>query len=494
VVDPETGKSIRKTWYGPNEAEARRKMQDGLVAYRQGEPVRIGRELTLRAWYHEWIKQIQVRPRTLLRYKGCMAHPLDVFGDRPLSAITPALVSGLIRTLHRKGAPTTRGGRPLKSRGANRVRDVLRNCLQDAVRAGKVTRNAAALAKPVPEDDVEEMQVLQPASVARFLELAAQAPDGNLWVFSLATGARLGECQGLMETEVMGYDVDFKDVVGVAKIRREISRVERQWLIEPPKSKRGRRNIRLPAAAIEALRREKARQAELRRTAESWPATFEGTSTMGEPPSTFEGFFFLAENGQPRNPTTVSDRLKAAMRRAGIDPMRFHDLRHSAGTWQIASQVPVAEVSKNLGHSRYSTTWDFYIHALESQSGLAAEAMDRVLRVAPIVSLTLGAAVAALVMKLSERADERVTESGWAAMGRLLELVRQRFRDSGDATAEAALARVQDPPTGPTQLATLAAVVDRCAGADAEFAEELRNLVDESESTSADAPHVAEAV
>src|SRR5262249_3104955 len=113
--------------------------------------------------------------------------------------------------------------------------------------------------------------------------------------------------------------------------------------------------------------------------AASWPAPFDGTSTMGRQPATFEGFLFLAENGRPRNPTTVTDRMKKAMQDAGMDPIRFHDLRHSAGSWQLALGVPVAEVSENLGHSRKSTTWDFYAHVLKDKGSLAAKAMDRAL-------------------------------------------------------------------------------------------------------------------
>ena len=390
MIDPETGQTRRKTWYGDTEAEARSKMVDALADYRKGAPVRAGRELTLRGWYELWLADLQVRLRTRLRYVQCMAHVLPVLGDRPLSRITPTAVSALIRQLHREGAPTTRTKakkkgdpvqhRPLKTRGANRVRDVLRNCLAEAQRQGRVNRNAAALARPLPEDDVVEMQTLDPAKVAVFLDLAANDPDGSLWVFSLATGTRLGEAQGLTATNVIGYADDFPKEMGVAQIRQEISRVQGRWLIEPPKTKRGRRDIRLPEAAIEALRRERARQAELQLVAKVWPAPFDGASTIRDPPKTFAGFLFLAENGQPRNPPAVSRRMKQAMRKAGIDPIRFHDLRHSAGSWQHALGVPIAEISKNLGHSRNSTTYDMYVHATDRTGSLTAEAMNRALR------------------------------------------------------------------------------------------------------------------
>src|SRR5215472_5003823 len=57
------------------------------------------------------------------------------------------------------------------------------------------------------------------------------------------------------------------------------------------------------------------------------------------------------------------------------------------------------------------------------------------------VSLTIGGIVAALVLKVAEKAGDQATETGWAAVSRLVERVRRRFRDDGDVHAEAALAR-----------------------------------------------------
>jgi hypothetical protein len=82
------------------------------------------------------------------------------------------------------------------------------------------------------------------------------------------------------------------------------------------------------------------------------------------------------------------------------------------------------------------------------------------------VSLTVGAVVAALVLKGAEKTGEKVSEGGLAAIGRRVDRVRARFRHRKDAEAERALARVEDPPAGPTQLAALAAAVDRHAGED----------------------------
>jgi len=350
VVDPESGLPRRKTWYGATEAEARIRMNEALAEYRRGAPVGVGREPTLRAWSTEWLAGLQLRPKTVLRYRQALAHALPVLGDRPLSRITPTAVSGLIRQLHRDGR---------KTRTANRVRDVLRNCLNEAVRQGKLTRNAAELARPLPEHDVEERKILPLEDVARFLDLAAGDPDGALWVLALATGGRLGEAQGLM------WD-DIDTETGTARIEREIQWVEGRWIIQPPKSRRSRRTVGLPAAAVEALNRERSRQAEMQAISPTpWPETW-------------AGYCFLTDRGVPRNPSVVTHRMKRALRDAGLEAINFHALRHSAGSYLVGAHVPVAEVSKALGHSRVSTTVDFYAHAVD-KTGISAAVMVRVL-------------------------------------------------------------------------------------------------------------------
>ncbi len=108
------------------------------------------------------------------------------------------------------------------------------------------------------------------------------------------------------------------------------------------------------------------------------------------------------------------------------------------------------------------------------------------------ISLTVGAVVASLVLKGAGKAGEKMAETGLAAIGRLVERVRGRFQDHGDADGERALARIENPPAGPSQLADLAAAVDRHAGEDPAFADELRRLVNDAKSAGVDVRNAAQ--
>lgn len=65
--------------------------------------------------------------------------------------------------------------------------------------------------------------------------------------------------------------------------------------------------------------------------------------------------------------------------RAGLTPVRFHDLRHAAATLMLASGVDLKVVSELLGHSKISTTADVYTKVLDELKVDAADRMTRLM-------------------------------------------------------------------------------------------------------------------
>ena len=68
-------------------------------------------------------------------------------------------------------------------------------------------------------------------------------------------------------------------------------------------------------------------------------------------------------------------QLKSLLRRAGLPPIRFHDLRHTFATLQLAAGTNPKIVSEVLGHKEIAITLDRYSHALPT---MQTEAMARV--------------------------------------------------------------------------------------------------------------------
>lgn len=71
----------------------------------------------------------------------------------------------------------------------------------------------------------------------------------------------------------------------------------------------------------------------------------------------------------------VGADFKAVRVKAGLPPMRFHDLRHAAISLMLAQGVPLAAASKLAGHSQISLTSDLYGHLLEE---MADDDADRI--------------------------------------------------------------------------------------------------------------------
>ena len=68
------------------------------------------------------------------------------------------------------------------------------------------------------------------------------------------------------------------------------------------------------------------------------------------------------------------------LKRAGLRPLRFHDLRHSSAPLLLLAGEDVRVVSARLGHNATSTTQQTYQHVIEGMDRRAADRMDRVFR------------------------------------------------------------------------------------------------------------------
>ena len=80
--------------------------------------------------------------------------------------------------------------------------------------------------------------------------------------------------------------------------------------------------------------------------------------------------------GVPLDRSKLPKRFNATAKRAHIrDAVRFHDLRHTFATLQLAAGTNPKIVSEVLGHKEIAITLDRYSHALPT---MQTEAMARV--------------------------------------------------------------------------------------------------------------------
>jgi len=87
------------------------------------------------------------------------------------------------------------------------------------------------------------------------------------------------------------------------------------------------------------------------------------------------GRVFTKEDGSPLRRGWASEHSGALVRKAGLSPVRFHDLRHGTATMLLAAGQPIKVISEILGHATSAFTADVYTEVAEELAESAAAAI-----------------------------------------------------------------------------------------------------------------------
>ncbi len=307
-----------------------------------------GRGITVEQWMGLWLDTIasrKVRPSTLTGYRTCLKRINLHLGHHRLDKLQPEHLEAFYSRLEADG---------LSSTTALLHHRVISRALKVALQRGRVARNVATLVDaPTPRQ--EEVQPLTAAEARRVLEVAKDLPNGARWSVALALGLRQGEALGLLWDAV---DLD----EGTLTVRRALQRQAGKGLVlVEPKSRAGRRTIKLPDALRDALRAHRVRQAEQRLSAANvWED---------------HGFVFCQPNGRPIDARRDWLEWKALLKAAGVRDARLHDARHTAATLLLQQGVPARVAMQVLGHSQINLTLGTYSHVVPELAQEAAERM-----------------------------------------------------------------------------------------------------------------------
>jgi hypothetical protein len=89
------------------------------------------------------------------------------------------------------------------------------------------------------------------------------------------------------------------------------------------------------------------------------------------------GLFFVRPNGAAWHPNSVTQRFRRLVARAGLPPIRLHDLRHGAATMALDAGVDIKVVQEQLGHSTSTLTRDTYQSVVKQLHYAAADAVAK---------------------------------------------------------------------------------------------------------------------
>ena len=342
----------RKGLYGKTRQEVARKLAVAIKARQDGLPP-VSERQTVRQYMGHWLESTRpsLRPKTWLRYEQLLRlHVVPEIGNLRLVRLSP-------QHLQRLYASRLEAG--LSPPSVVQLHAVLRRALGQAARWGLVARNVVSLVTP-PRLERREMATLSPDQVRSLLEAAAGDRLAALYVLAITTGLRQGEILALR-----WRDVDLDDG-RTLQVRATLQRTAEGFVFAEPKTAHSRRQVALGTAAVEGLRRHRARQLEERiRLGTAWED---------------DDLVFANEVGRPIEASNLRNRsFWPLLERAGLPRIRFHDLRHTAATLLLGQGVHPKIVSEMLGHCQIAITLDLYSHVTPTMQRQAAETMDAVL-------------------------------------------------------------------------------------------------------------------
>ncbi|HMK98307.1 MAG TPA: site-specific integrase [Acidimicrobiales bacterium] len=301
---------------------------------------RLGQTM-LREWSEKWAATTAAnRPSTRERdARYLRTHILPAFGDRSLSSVTHLEVRGWVAELSTRKAPAT----------VRLASQMLAKIMGAAVDAGVLANNPCDRV-PLPRIEREEMRFLTPEEVERFAR--AVAPRYRALVLVGAYGGlRIGEMAALRRGRV---DI-LRGRVDIAETCVEVSG---HLIFNQPKTRAGRRSVSLPRSVASVLGDHLAHFTEANPNA----------------------LVFTAPEGGPLRPASWRRRYwHPAVIEAGLNPLRPHDLRHTAVALWIASGANPLEVSRRAGHTSTSFTQDRYGHLFPEADAALAERLESLL-------------------------------------------------------------------------------------------------------------------
>lgn len=327
------GRMRRKAVYGKTKEEALAAMREIQHNLDRGLPVQASSP-TLSVYLNEWIqrKKSKVSPRTYLAYDNVVRlHIIPAIGKVRLEKLTQRHVNRMLTDLEGRLSPSS----------IDNVRRVLIVALNQAMKEDMVARNVASLSDTIPVPRFEA-KALTRAEADALISAASDSRYKLVYRLALSAGLRLGELLGLR-----WEDVDFEN--SVIRIRRQLQTVDGVRTLREPKTQKSRRTIPLPDSIMTALREQRnSQRIERLQAGGKWVPHWE--------------LVFMTPTGSPVSDATLRRDFQRVSKNAGLEGLRFHDLRHSAASFMAAQGVHMSATQAILGHSQVTTTAQIYTH------------------------------------------------------------------------------------------------------------------------------------
>lgn len=356
--DPATGKQIFKSVLGKTQAEVKEKLKKAIEENKDIDIIK-AEEYTVGQWMDVWYETyciIKVRRSSHQTYRGYIDNHIKPYiGSIKLNKLTTLDLQRLYGKLLKSGRivrpEMVKDNSGLSPKSVRNVHNVISAAMDKAKVEKLISRNPADDCV-LPERQHIEMQTLAADELRAFFQEAKKSGLFEFYYTDLSTGLRRGEILGLKWT-----DIDFEEQT--IRVRRQILRLEGEVQEAPLKTKNAYRTISISRELAEILKEKQKKE--------------KGFSVY---------VFPSPVTGGPRSPDALRSTLLRILERAGLQRIRFHDLRHTFATLALQNGVDIKTVSGMLGHYSAGFTLDTYAHVTTAAQRDAAKKMGNLLNAA----------------------------------------------------------------------------------------------------------------
>lgn len=201
----------------------------------------------------------------------------------------------------------------------------------------------------MPKAQHQEMKTLRPEDLKAYLDAAERRNALAMFYLELVSGIRKGELVALRWEDL---DIPSKTV----SVSKQATKDEAgNLVVTRPKTENSVRQISIPQEAVELLVREHAKHPD-----NPW-------------------LFPSSRIGAMYHPDPVATPHQRILKDAGLERLRFHDLRHTFATLALQSGVDIRAVSAMLGHYDAGFTLRTYTHTTRQKQDEAAQTMGNLM-------------------------------------------------------------------------------------------------------------------
>lgn len=345
----ENGKRIRVSEAGFHlEREANDAMLEKMRELKRGP---VNTSLTLSQYLEQWLpyhtKTKPLEPTTAARYKTLAVHAMKALGKLPLKELTVFMFDDLYSKLAETLGPKT----------IREVHNVMHVALKRAVKTKLLPFNPADGAD-LPRVDTKEAVALSPEQLTRYEQAAAGSWKDLFIRLDAAIGARRGELLACRWS-----DLDWS--TSKLRIERSLYQIKGEIGLKRTKTRQAR-EVTIPSSLIEYLKLHRDQQ---QRNRDLFGADYRMDLDL----------IFAGPDGNFMKPDNVSGAIRDLAIKIGLKGVSLHSLRHTHASTLLANGVPIANVSKRLGHRDPYTTAKIYQHALPDTDQDVAATWDKLM-------------------------------------------------------------------------------------------------------------------